>query len=93
MTASEMTFGDRHKANWLTMIVVVAFHALAVTALFFTTWQAVIVALVLHWICVGWGIGMGYHRLHTHRSYAVPKPLEYFFAICGTLTLQGGPIF
>ena len=70
-----------------------AFHVLAVAALFYTTWQAVAVAATLHWICVGWGIGMGYHRLHTHRSYQVPKLLEYFFAVCGTLTLQGGPIF
>jgi stearoyl-CoA desaturase (delta-9 desaturase) len=36
---------------------------------------------------------MGYHRLHTHRSYKVPLWLEYFFALCGTLTLEGGPIF
>jgi len=49
--------------------------------------------VVLHWTCIGWGIGMGYHRLHTHRAYTVSKPLEYFFAVCGTLTLQGGPIF
>lgn len=35
---------------------------------------------------------MGYHRLHTHRSYKVPLLLEYFFAACGTLTLEGGPI-
>jgi stearoyl-CoA desaturase (delta-9 desaturase) len=36
---------------------------------------------------------MGYHRLHTHRSYKVPVALEYFFAVCGTLALEGGPIF
>ena len=36
---------------------------------------------------------MGYHRLHTHRSYETLKGLEYFFAVCGTLTLEGGPIF
>jgi stearoyl-CoA desaturase (delta-9 desaturase) len=35
---------------------------------------------------------MGYHRLHTHRSYKVPVGLEYFFAVCGALTLEGGPI-
>lgn len=39
------------------------------------------------------GIGLGYHRLHTHRSYKTPKIVEYFFAICATMTLQGGPIF
>ena len=36
---------------------------------------------------------MGYHRLHTHRSYKLPRALEYFLAFCGTLSLEGGPIF
>ena len=42
---------------------------------------------------IGLGISMGYHRLHTHRSYQVPLWLEYFFAVCGAMTLEGGPIF
>jgi stearoyl-CoA desaturase (delta-9 desaturase) len=36
---------------------------------------------------------MGYHRLHTHRGYKTTKLFEYFLAVCGTLTLEGGPIF
>ena len=75
------------------MIAVAIFHILAVVALFYATWDAVLLAVVLHWMCIGWGIGMGYHRLHTHRSYEVPKALEYFFAVLGTMTLEGGPIF
>jgi stearoyl-CoA desaturase (delta-9 desaturase) len=35
---------------------------------------------------------MGFHRLLTHRAYKVPKPVEYFLAVCGTLALEGGPI-
>jgi len=93
VSTSEFDFGSRDKISRVTTTALVSFHVLAVVALFYTTWQAVLVAAVLHWVCIGWGIGMGYHRLHTHRSYAVPKPLEYFFAICGALTLQGGPIF
>ena len=38
------------------------------------------------------GIGMGYHRLLTHRGYKTPKWLEYFLTVCGTLALEGGPI-
>lgn len=79
--------------NWVTAIALLVLHIGAVASFFFFDWKAVIVAAVLYWTCVGWGIGMGYHRLLTHRSYRVPKPLEYFFAICGTLTLEGGPIF
>ena len=93
MHTSQIDFGSRDQVSWVTATALVIFHILAVVALFYTTWQAVVVAVALHWICIGWGIGMGYHRLHTHRSYTVPKPVEYFLAVCGTLTLQGGPIF
>jgi stearoyl-CoA desaturase (Delta-9 desaturase) len=81
------------KLNWITVIALVILHAGALAAPFFFSWSAVITAAVLYWISIGWGIGMGYHRLHTHRAYKVPKLLEYFFAVCGTLTLEGGPIF
>jgi len=40
-----------------------------------------------------WGIGMGYHRLLTHRGYKTPKWVEYFLTLCATLALEGGPIF
>ena len=92
MPISDIDFRNRSKINWVTLTAMVSFHLLAVAALFYVTWSAVVVAVVLHWICIGWGIGMGYHRLHTHRSYKVPKLIEYFFALCGTMTLEGGPI-
>ena len=93
MPAREIDFASADGISWSTTIAFAIFHALAIAALFFATWDAVLVAVLLHWMCVGWGIGLGYHRLHTHRSYKTPKLLEYFFAVCGTLTLQGGPIF
>jgi fatty-acid desaturase len=79
--------------NWTTSIVLALFHAGAVAALFLFTWQGLWVALALLWISGGWGIGMGYHRLLTHRGYETPKWLEYFLTLCGTLALQGGPLF
>ena len=88
-----MDFGSRSQIAWSTLFVMVVFHVLAIAAFFYMTVDAVLLAVVLHWTCIGWGIGMGYHRLHTHRSYKVPKFIEYFFAVCAVLTLQGGPIF
>jgi stearoyl-CoA desaturase (delta-9 desaturase) len=79
--------------NWLTASVMVVFHILAVVALFYFSWTNLLVALVLHWMAVGFGISLGYHRLHTHRGYKTSKAFEYFLAVCGTLTLEGGPIF
>jgi stearoyl-CoA desaturase (Delta-9 desaturase) len=81
------------KINWTNSIAFGLFHIGAVAALFMFSWHALAVALFLFWMCTGLGISMGYHRLHTHRSYQVPLALEYFFAVCGTLTLEGGPIF
>jgi fatty-acid desaturase len=79
--------------NLVTASIMVVFHVLAVTALFFFSWTNLLVALVLHWFAVGFGISLGYHRLHTHRGYKTSKAFEYFLAVCGTMTLEGGPIF
>ncbi|HYZ84864.1 MAG TPA: fatty acid desaturase [Bryobacteraceae bacterium] len=85
--------GREHRINWITSSALIFLHAGALAALFTFTWERFWTAFILYWMAIGFGIGMGYHRLLTHRSYKVPKPLEYFFAICGTLTLEGGPIF
>ncbi|AXC14749.1 Fatty acid desaturase [Acidisarcina polymorpha] len=88
---------DRHlarkKINWMTTAFMVAFHVGAVAALFMFSWKALIVSVVLYFFAINVGIGMGYHRLLTHRGYKTPKWVEYFLAICGTLALEGGPIF
>ena len=51
-----------------------------------------IAAVLLYWIAGSLGIGMGFHRLLTHRGYYVPKVVEYFLVTCGTFALEGGPI-
>ena len=81
------------KPNWSIITVLVVLHAGALAALFMFSWRAFLVAALLHCVAVGLGISMGYHRLHTHRSYRLPRALEYFLAFCGTLSLEGGPIF
>lgn len=35
------------------------------------------------------GITVGYHRLLTHRSFQTAKPLEYAFAVLGSMAVQG----
>jgi fatty-acid desaturase len=83
---------QRPGLNRATTIALIGLHLGAIAALFFISWKLVAITAVLYWMCTGLGISLGYHRLHTHRSYVVPKPLEYFFALCGSLTLEGGPI-
>jgi stearoyl-CoA desaturase (delta-9 desaturase) len=71
----------------------VLFHVGALAAVFFFTWKALFVAIFLWWISTSLGIGMGYHRLLTHRGYKTPKWVEYVLTVFATLSLEGGPIF
>jgi len=38
------------------------------------------------------GITFGYHRMIAHKSFVLPKVLEYFAAYCGALSVQGDPL-
>ena len=77
---------------WITTLFMAAFHVGAIAALFLFTWKGLLLAVVLWWVAGSLGIGMGYHRLLTHRGYKTPKWMEYFLTVCGTLALEGGPI-
>lgn len=88
----EIIFHKSERLNWTTTIFMVFFHALAVAGLFFFTWKLFFATVVLYWATTGLGISLGYHRLHTHRSFKTPTWLDYTFAVCGAMTLEGGPI-
>jgi fatty-acid desaturase len=79
--------------NWVTVIAMTAFHMLSVAAFFYVETSALLAAAFLWWFTGSLGIGMGYHRLLTHRGYKTPKWVEYFLTLCGVLALEGGPIF
>lgn len=79
--------------SWLSVVFFTTIHALALLAPWFFSWSALGVAIGLHWLFGSIGICLGYHRLLTHRSLQVPKPLEYAIALIGAMAVQGGPIF
>ena len=78
--------------RWPTCITMVVFHLGAVASLFMLSWPVVIGTLFLWWLAGGLGIGVGYHRLLTHRGFKTPKIVEYFLTLCGLLALEAGPI-
>ena len=78
--------------NWNTIIAVAIFHILAIAALFTFSWSNLLAAGILWWIAGSLGIGLGYHRLLTHRGFKTPKWVEYALSLFGTLALQSGPL-
>lgn len=85
-------FTPTNRIHWHTIFFVASFHILAVWALFNFSWVNLAVTVAVWWISGSWGIGMGYHRLLTHRGYKAPRWLERFLATCGTLAVQSGPV-
>ncbi|KAK6263497.1 hypothetical protein SCA6_018931 [Theobroma cacao] len=72
--------------------VVVGMHLLSLFAPFHFNWPAFWLAVGLYGVTGLLGITLSFHRNLSHRSFKVPKWLEYFFAYCGVQALQGNPI-
>lgn len=86
------TTKENTSINWHTATFMAMFHIGAIAALFMFKWQALVAAIVLWWVSASLGVGMGFHRLLTHRGYKTPKLVEYLITIFGLLSLEGGAI-
>ncbi|XVE52222.1 hypothetical protein DITRI_Ditri02bG0105700 [Diplodiscus trichospermus] len=71
--------------------IVAATHLLCLFAPFHFNWPAFWVASGLY-VVTGLGITLSFHRNLSHRSFKLPKWVEYLFAYCGVQALQGNPI-
>lgn len=78
----------KERINWRDLIIIVSFHLLTIPALFFISWQNLAAMLIGNWIVGSLGVGLGYHRLLTHRSFKAPKWLEYTLTMFGTMSMQ-----
>ncbi|XP_009365117.1 palmitoyl-monogalactosyldiacylglycerol delta-7 desaturase, chloroplastic-like [Pyrus x bretschneideri] len=74
-----------------TLVVVLGLHFLALLAPFHFNGSAVWLAMALY-VITGLGVTLSYHRNLSHKSFKLPKWLEYSFAYCGVLSLQGSPL-
>ena len=82
-------FGRKWNAYDLaTASVILAMHCLCLFAPFQFNWRALLVAVALYIVTGLFGITLSFHRNLSHRSFKVPKWLEYFFAYCGVQALQ-----
>jgi stearoyl-CoA desaturase (delta-9 desaturase) len=77
--------------NLLNSLLVVSIHAVSMLGLWFWP-RAIDVALFLGlYLVTCLGIGIGYHRLLTHRGFVCPRWLRRTLGWMGGAALQGGP--
>jgi stearoyl-CoA desaturase (delta-9 desaturase) len=81
----------RKGINWKNVTIITSFHLLAIPALFTFSWQNVAALLIGNWIVGSLGVGLGWHRLLTHRGFKAPKWLEYTLSIFATMSIQDSP--
>ena len=85
-----MNLVSRYATGGGLALIHVAALGVFVPALFHVS-DLIIFAILAY--CTGvLGITLCYHRVLTHRSVRLVKPLEYLLAFVGTLALQGDPI-
>ena len=89
--AEHFTVGANN-INWEAAIWLAIVHLGAVAAPWTFTWSALALVFVLHWVCGGIGVCLGFHRLLTHGSFNTPKWTRRAIATIGCLAGEGPPL-
>ena len=79
------------KAVNLGAVVVPFLATLLAIVLLWNSWVSLadLVIAAAMYLLTAIGITVGFHRLLTHRSFQTSKPLEYLFAVLGSMAVQG----
>ena len=72
----------------------VVFPMLAVLVAIVLLWNTLVdwsdlAVLAVMYVACGLGVTVGFHRMLTHRSFATYKPVQYLYAILGSMAVQG----
>ena len=72
-------------------VVVPFLAALAAVVLLWNSWvnPADLAIAGAMFLATAVGVTVGFHRLLTHRSFQTSKPLQYLFAVFGSMAVQG----
>jgi stearoyl-CoA desaturase (delta-9 desaturase) len=90
MTAFDSMTKLEKRVNLLAVVIPLAGVVAAVVLLWNSLVSATDLAiLAVLYLTTGLGITVGFHRLLTHRSFQVSKPLEYAFAVLGSMAVEG----
>lgn len=92
MNSIEFRRENENKIQWVTLIWVIVYHLLAIWALFTFSWQNLAVTAFLWWFVQSFGLGIGYHRLLSHKGFKTFKSFEYFLTFLASISMQSGAI-
>jgi stearoyl-CoA desaturase (Delta-9 desaturase) len=81
-------------ADKVANLVSIALPFIAMIAAIVVFWNqyvslADLLILLVMYVLTALGVTVGFHRLLTHRAFQTYKPVEYAFAVLGSLSVQG----
>ena len=79
------------RLNWTHSILVIGLHVIGLSCLWFWPRPVDLALLLGLYLCTTLAIGVGYHRLLTHRGFKCGQWLRRGLAWMGAAALQGGP--
>ena len=77
--------------NWTHSFLVASLHASGLLAFWYWPRRVDLALFLGLYLITTFAIGIGYHRLLTHRGFASPRWLRRILAWAGAAALQGGP--
>src|SRR5690606_13012685 len=90
------SFSSEHlkwsNVHWVIVAWMAMIHIGALAAPFFFTWEALGVAVALHWLTCSIGICLCYHRYLTHRSFKLKWPAKFVALLSGAISGEGSPL-
>jgi stearoyl-CoA desaturase (delta-9 desaturase) len=85
--------GRRPFAAYVVAAVMLLFHLGCLAILVVGVSVPAVAVAVLLYLIRGFGVTAGYHRLLAHRSFQTSRPVQFLFALAGSLAVQGGPLW
>ncbi|MHC4880935.1 MAG: acyl-CoA desaturase [Planctomycetota bacterium] len=79
--------------SWMNLVWMIGMNVGAVAAFWHFTPAGLITAIVLHFTTACIGITLTYHRLLTHGSFKVSRPVRYLLSLNAMTAAEGSPLF
>lgn len=70
-----------------------AFHLVCLGVLYTGVSPVALITAFAMYVIRGMGVTTGFHRLLAHRSFKTSRPVQFLFALAGSLAVQGGPLW
>jgi len=82
------------RAERIANVGTVLLPPIVIVATIVTFWNRIVgwhdlAVLASMYLLTGFGITVGFHRMLTHRSFRTSRPVEYLFAVLGSMAVQG----